>query len=185
MNIRKYNPADKKNVQDICLYCDGYEDFKADTINFLLSTYCDYYTEQEPDNCFVAVNEKDEAVGYILCAENFDRFHKIFRNNYLTKIPEKDKTNRFYAEMSTVMHKKYKEDFPAHLHIDIMENYQRMGLGHKLMDALISHLKAKEIKGIMLTVNSLNPKGVAFYKKYGFDIIEENPDDIVFAMRLH
>lgn len=184
MSIRKYNIKDRQNVQDVCLYCDGYENYRPDTINFLLSTYCDYYIENEPENCFVAVNENDEAVGYIICAEDFNRFFEIFTNKYLSKIPPEDKNNRYYAEMSTVLHEKYKEEYPAHLHIDIMENYQRMGLGHQLMNALISHLKEKNIKGIMLTVSPQNPKGVAFYKKYGFSIIEEVPDNIVFGMKL-
>ncbi len=185
MNIRKFQLNDKKNVQNICLYCDGYEDFKEDTINFLLSTYCDYYTENEPDNCFVAVNENDEAVGYILCAENFDRFYSIFKEKYLTKIPEDQKTNRFYAETSITLHKKYKDDYPAHLHIDIMGDYQRMGLGHRLMDELIKHLKNKNIAGVMFTVSSFNTKGMSFYKKYGFTAIEENPDCTVFGMKLN
>lgn len=184
MIIKNFEEKYKKDVQNVCLYCDGYEDFHEDTINFLLSTYCDYYTENEPDNCFIAVNEKDEAVGYILCSEDFDSFYEVFRRDYLSKVPPEDKANRFYAEMSTVMHKKYKDSYPAHLHIDIMGDYQRMGLGHKLTDALISHLKEKKVKGIMLSVSPLNPKGIGFYEKYGFTLLEKNPDSIVYGMKL-
>ena len=46
---------------------------------FLMLMFNDYYTEVEADNCFVAVNENDEAVGYILCARNFDEYYKNFK----------------------------------------------------------------------------------------------------------
>ena len=154
MTIRPYEPKDKENVRDVCLYCDGYEDFREDTKIFLLSTYCDYYTEKEPYNCFVAANDKDEAVGYIICAENFDSFFKCFNEEYFTKINEANKNERYYASMAYVHHKKHKDSFPAHLHIDILQEYQRMGLGHKLMDTLITHLKEKGVKGLMLNLTA-------------------------------
>ena len=47
-----------------------------------------------------------------------------------------------------------------------------MGLGRKLMDALISHLKKKDIKGVVLGVSAQNEKGINFYKKYGGKVIE-------------
>ncbi len=184
MEIRGYKESDKKAVQDICLYCDGYEEFSENTKIFLLSTYCDYYTEREPENCFVAADDNDNAVGYILSTGNYDSFSYIFRNEYLPRIPEEDKTNRGYAVSSLVLPEKYKTEYPAHLHIDILGEYQRMGLGHRLMDALLEHLKNKGISGVMLSVNPDNAKGMAFYKKYGFEIIEELPDAAVFGMKL-
>ena len=76
MAIRPYEAKDKENVQFICLNSDGPDEFSEIGRHFLLTTYCDYYTEQEPENCFVATDENDNAVGYILCAENFDKFKK-------------------------------------------------------------------------------------------------------------
>ena len=184
MTIRPYRETDKKNVQNVCLYCDGYEQFREDTINFLLSTYCDYYVEKEPHNCFVAANEKDEAVGYILCTEDFDSFFKCFNEEYFTKIDEKCTNERYYASMAYVHHQKHKDEYPAHLHIDLLQEYQRMGLGHRLMDTLLSHLKAKGTRGLMLTVAKYNEKGMAFYKKYGFDVIEDLPDCVIHGIKL-
>ncbi len=184
MIIRNYRDTDKKAVQNICLYSDGFENFSDSSINFLLSTYCDYYTECEPYNCFVAADDNDIAVGYIICAENYDSFIKKFNEEYFTRIPENDTVHLTYASHSTVLHQKYKDSYPAHLHIDILPEYQRMGLGHKLMDALLSHLREKKIKGIMLTLPPHNEKGMSFYKKYGFELLEILPDDTVFGMKL-
>ena len=49
---------------------------------FLYLLYNDYYTEVEGENCFVAVDENDIPVGYILSAENFDAYAKIFKKRY-------------------------------------------------------------------------------------------------------
>lgn len=184
MNIRSYRKNDRNDVRYVCLYCDGPEDMSESTQNFLLTTYCDYYIEKECDNCFVAADD-DKVIGYVICTENFDRFIDCFRKEYIPRIPEEEKAHRTYAEESAVFQKKYKDDYPAHLHIGILPEYQRMGIGHKLLDILIAHLKQKGIKGIMLTVNSENKKGFAFYEKYGFSLIEKGHTEAVFGMTIN
>lgn len=184
MIIREYNEKDKKAVQEVCLYCDGYEELSEDSKNFILSTYCDYFIEQEPHNCFVAADEEDRAIGYILCAQNFDEFIGCFRSEYITRIPEEDRQHRRFAVLSVTLQEKYNKEYPAHLHIDILGDYQRMGIGHKLMDALLEHLRNKGIKGVMLTLSTENTKGMAFYKKYGFELLEELPDTAAFGIKL-
>ncbi len=184
MIIRPYKETDREAVHDACLYCDGPDNYSDSTKNFLFATYCDYYIEKEPFNCFVAADENDKAVGYIICAEDFDKFIKIFREEYFTRIPEEDTSCRYYASMSTVTQEKFKKDYPAHLHIDILHNYHRMGLGGRLMDTLISHLKQKGIRGVVLEVNAKNEKGINFYNKYGFELLAETPDSMTFGMKL-
>ncbi len=184
MTIRPYDNKDKDAVHNICLYCDGPEDFSEEAINFLLSTYCDYYIEMEPHNCFVAVDENDTAVGYIICTEDFDKYISQFKEQYITRIPEEETKYRIFSNNANRLHEKYKDIYPAHLHIDILPEYQRMGIGHLLMDKLLSHLNEKRIRGVMLDVASFNEKGIAFYKKYGFNVIEESPDGIAFGKKL-
>ncbi len=184
MQIRPYEQKYKDNVRFVCLYCDGPEDISDSTQHFLLTTYCDYYIERESGNCFVAVNDEDEAIGYIICTENYDRFDKIFREEFLTRIPEEEKTLRYYAENSDLLQRKYKDCYPAHLHIDILPEYQRMGIGNSLIHTLTEHLKSKGIKGVMLSVSSDNLKGIAFYEKCGFTLLEKCADMTAFGMLL-
>ncbi|MBQ6898548.1 MAG: GNAT family N-acetyltransferase [Clostridia bacterium] len=184
MTIRPYKNTDRDAVHDACLYCDGPENYSEGTKNFLFATYCDYYIEKEPFNCFVAADDNDRAVGYIICAEDFDSFIKTFREEYFTRIPEDDTACRYYAAASTEVPERYKEVYPAHLHIDILHGFHRMGLGKKLMDALISHLKEKGVRGVVLGVNVKNEQGVNFYKKYGFELLGEDPDTLAFGMKL-
>ena len=51
----------------------------------LLTVFCHYYIEQEPQHCFVAVNEEDEAVGYVLCAADFMTWEEKFTELYMKK----------------------------------------------------------------------------------------------------
>ncbi len=184
MQIRKYEKKDRENVRFVCLYSDGFEEMSEDTKNFILSTYCDYYIEKEPCNCFVAADENDRAIGYVICSESFDRFIEIFNNEYFTRISEEDTACRNYAKESTVPLEKYKNEYPAHLHIDILPEYQRMGIGHKLLDALFEHIKADGVRGIMLTMSALNEKGASFYNKYGFTLMEENNGTLVYGKKI-
>ena len=185
MRIRPYKEKDRDDVRYICLNCDGPSDMSPEGEHFILTAYCDYYIEREKENCFVAADEDDKAVGYILCAENFESFIHCFREEYIPRIPEDQTDHIGYAKASTAVQEKYKNEYPAHLHIDIMPEYQRMGLGHKLMDTLLSHLKDKGIKGIVLSVADFNDKGIAFYKKYGFTLAESSSDGIAFVKKLN
>jgi ribosomal protein S18 acetylase RimI-like enzyme len=45
--------------------------------------------------------------------------------------------------------------------------HQRKGIGRKLMDAAVTHFD--KAVTIVLEVEEDNPKGVAFYRRYGFD----------------
>ena len=184
MTVRAYKATDKDDVRFVCLNSEGPCKSSARGINFALAVYCDYYIENEPENCFVAVDENDKAIGYIICAENFDTFKDRFTNKYYSKIKKWEYRRRRSALRSIIPHEKYKEEYPAHLHIDVLTEYQRMGLGHKMTDALLEHLKKKGVKGIMLTTWIKNEKGRGFYDKYGFTLLEEMKNCAVYGLKL-
>lgn len=184
MKIRPYESKDRDNVRFVCLNSDGPCGGSENWKNFILTTYCDYYIEKEPQNCFVAANDNDEAVGYIICAESYEPFWQIFSNEYVDRIDKTDVRFRESAKNSTVLQNKFKKEYPAHLHIDLLPEYQRMGLGTKLVDTLCTHLKSKGIPGVMLTVGSDNNVGQSFYKKYGFTMLEEKPGDVAYGIKL-
>lgn len=184
MNIRPYEKKDKEDVHFICLNSEGHCKSSERGINFSLAVYCDYYLEKEPENCFVAAEENDKAIGYIICSEDFDVFKKRFVAEYYTRIKKWEFRRRKSALRSIIPHEKYKDEYPAHLHIDILPEYQRMGLGHKMTDVLLAHLRGKGIKGIMLTTWIKNMKGRGFYDKYGFTLLEETKSCAVYGLKL-
>lgn len=184
MTIRPYEEKDKEDVRFVCLNSEGPCKLSKRGRNFALAVYCDYYIENEPENCFVAVDKNDKAIGYVICAEDFDNFKKHFVEEYYPKIQKWEFKRRKSALRSIIPHEKYKEEYPAHLHIDVLPEYQRMGLGHKMTDSLLKHLKKKSIKGVMLTTWIRNEKGRGFYDKYGFALLNEMKNCAVYGLKL-
>ena len=86
INIRKYEQKDKENMREICLKTSSFDVSDKKMSDFITLMYCDYYTEVEPDSCFVATDENDNAVGYIICAKNFREYYKIFNGLYMPEI---------------------------------------------------------------------------------------------------
>lgn len=183
MAIRPYEAKDKENVQFICLNSDGPDEFSEIGRHFLLTTYCDYYTEQEPENCFVATDENDNAVGYILCGENFDKFKEVFMEEYTSRLAHSE-FHCSESKKTTLMLEKFKEEYPAHLHIDLLPDYHRKGLGTILMDTLCAHLREKGVKGIMLTLWYKNTSACRFYEKYGFEILHNEAPELAYGLKL-
>ena len=183
ITIRPYKEKDKEDVRFTCLNSEGPSQDGERINNFVLNTYCDYYLEKEPYNCFVAVDDNDKAIGYVICTENYDRYYKCFLKEYVPRL-KFDIILRFRARYSSIPQRKHKDEYPAHLHIDVLPEYQRQGVGHMLVDALCAHLKTKGVKGVMLTTGKDNVKGRGFYKKYGFDEIEIYKDDAVYGLKL-
>jgi len=64
-------------------------------------------------------------------------------------------------------------DYPAHLHIDLLPVIQGKGQGRVLLDALFDELVRKGVPGLHLGVGSGNQGAIAFYKKMGFSVLEE------------
>lgn len=181
--IRPYEPKDKENVRNICIRTGpGAAREEGPVRTALLATFCDYYIECEPHNCFVAADDNDEAVGYILCAENDRRYRERFIREYVPRVD--GLRGRLECRSSAALPRLFRRGYPAHLHIDILPAYQRIGLGHRLMDALTAHLREKNIPGVMLGVGAGNVKGRSFYNKYGFRELLRIPGCVAMGLKL-
>ena len=160
MIVRQYEERDRERVEEICEITDN-SHLERD---LLLTLYCHYYITYEKENCFVAVVD-DKVVGYIISAGDtkawIDKFSSTLLSSSTPLIKEK-------GIESTKGYLSYYPEYPAHLHIDIDPEYQRMGIGKAMMDSLLSHYKEKGVNGVMLGVDPETIKGVACYKKYGF-----------------
>lgn len=184
MQIRPYEPKDFDDVRFICLNSEGPCDLNEAERHYILTTYCDYYIEREPQNCFVAADDNDRAVGYVLCAADYDPYRTVFLAEYLPRIPAQHLQMRFGARGSTVLQNKYKAEYPAHLHIDVLPEYQRGGLGSKMVDALRARLRETGAPGVMLTVGTGNKVGRSFYEKYGFTFLETVGGDTAYGIKM-
>jgi ribosomal protein S18 acetylase RimI-like enzyme len=187
VKVRPYDPCDKEDVREVCIVTGpsaARDDAKVRA--WLLSSFCDYYIEQEPDNCFVLADMNDKAVGYILCAEDYYSYKRTYLNRY---VKAAKKQGGILAAIRTAVvvipQWFYAKKYPAHLHIDIQPYYQRQGWGSKMMDALLDHLRQKGVKAVMLIVGAYNKKGINFYKKYGFHEISRFFGSVAMGMELN
>ena len=115
ITIRKYEKKDRENLLKICIETSSLPTESKKDLDFLNLMFNDYYAIVEPDNCFVAVDENDEAVGYILCAENFDRYFKTFKGLYLPMIKKLGMKYYTMAISEIAVHSIFRKKYPAHL----------------------------------------------------------------------
>ncbi len=184
INIRKYEEKDKEKLRKICIKTSSLPIKTKEQRQFLFLMYNDYYTEKEADNCFVAVNDNDEAVGYIICSENFDEYKKCFDEQYLPEIKKLGLGCFLSAKGEMLLHSLFKKEYPAHLHIDITDECQGQGVGTKLVDALCEHLKEKGVNGLMLSCGAANKGAIKFYKKNSFKLIRNILGSCIMAKKL-
>ncbi len=183
--IRSYQPKDKEDVRAVCIETGpGAAAQAGPARTMLLTSYCDYYIECEPQNCFVVADDDDRAVGYILCAQDCRAYRARFLREYAPRLKGLPFFMRAECRASAFLPKLLAKKYPAHLHIDISEEYQRRGLGSQLMNALTAQLRAKGIPGVLLVVGAGNKKGRNFYGKYGFSKLLRIPTSVVMGLAL-
>ncbi len=182
--VRPYTQKDKENVRIVCLETGPSNAYEPKERALLLACFCDYYIENEPENCFVVADDSDNAVGYIFCARDCRSYYRVFRQKYIPAAREASLAKGIMAWFTTFPVRFYSKKYPAHLHIDILPDYQRRGFGSLLMDANIGNLKARHVPGVMLVCGSRNQKGINFYKKYGFKKVADMFGFTVMGMDL-
>ena len=132
------------------------------------------------------VMERDdtkEVVGYILGATDTRAFEKAARETWWPSLTPKYPTegenkiagkaaDERYAKLISNMDVTKQEcmDFsPAHLHINILEDYQRKGWGRKLIGRAVEHLRDEAgLDGVFLGLDVRNTGARTFYERLGF-----------------
>ena len=66
-------------------------------------------------------------------------------------------------------------DYPAHLHMNLMEGYRSAGIGSRLLSTFMDYLRENDIAGLHLGTTTYNKLAVPFYKKRGFRLVSRHP----------
>jgi len=66
-------------------------------------------------------------------------------------------------------------EYPAHLHINVLPEFQHSGIGTQLIRHFEDHLRCLGIRGVHLETSSRNHKAIPFYLKQGYAIVKEAP----------
>lgn len=193
ITISNYRRKYRKDIIDIC-YKTGYlgEDLSGRNIfddkKMFFLCVCSYYLNYEAQNCFVAVDNNGRAVGYILGTCDSINKSQQYKDKYYKKILLRKLlvTSWKYPESISIVDKLLNNlqqadidsailnEYPAHLHINILKEYQGTGLGTRLYLEFEKHLKDQGVKGIHLETSSVNYKAVPFYNKLGYQVLEES-----------
>jgi ribosomal protein S18 acetylase RimI-like enzyme len=193
--IRSYRQEDEAAVEEITfrtgfkgedLTGRGFIDDKR--LCFLMSIY--YYVRYEPEHFFVAVDvdDDDAVVGFIGGTTDTRAQKKRFSLKIIPRIVLRTlfyTTWRYPQSFRTMVGMRHMADslddretaaaiqseYPAHLHINLLEAYQGQGIGTRLMRHFERHLIEQGVRGVHLGTTNHNHKAVPFYARMGFEII--------------
>jgi ribosomal protein S18 acetylase RimI-like enzyme len=155
--------------------------------------YVGPYAVLEPDLCLVAVCSRTPC-GYILGTRDSDLFFKRCEKEWFPPLrehyplPDKNDTSHD-ARIIRLIHKGHEvnpdlEEYPAHLHIDLLPRVQGQGMGRKLIEMFTGKLREMGIPALHLEVGKANPGAIKFYERTGFNRIKEYEKSIAFGMIL-
>ncbi len=185
-DIRLYRPEDGEAMADICMRTAElggdaralYEDQALMPNIFALP-----YAYLAPDLAFVLDDGTGNAVGYVVATADTPRFVKEFRERWLPLVadrhpaPAGEPATRDEM-MAALLHWPERmivpeiAGYPAHLHIDLLPDYQGRGYGRRLMFTLLDALAKTGSPRVHLGMVTENVKARAFYDRVGFHVLD-------------
>jgi len=195
--IRQYRAADYDAVSRVCLLTaegggDATGRYSSDDL--MPDIFARPYVSLVPELAFV-VEIDGAVVGYILGVADTRAFVGRFRSEWMPRIEAayhhaqpvltKDDLIRhlgFWPERMLIAEV---DDYPAHLHIDLLPEAQGLGLGRRLVDTLIAALRERDVAGLHLTMDAANTGARAFYDRLGFtELPSSTPESPTLGMLL-
>ena len=178
-DIRPYRSGDRDAVYEICLKTGkSGEDATGwlDNDDVLPDIYALPYVDLAPETAFV-VDVDGRAHGYILGVADTAAFVERLRTQWLpgfeAKYPltgDDTPTQRFVRDARRPERMLIPEldDYPAHLHIDLLPDLQGQGFGRMLVRTLTTELRSRGVPGVWLEYGADNVNAGAFYRRLGF-----------------
>lgn len=193
--IRPYRAADRPGVRQIY----GQDEFARPRLlgkyprlsQYLADEASCYFTDYEPESLLVA-EAQGAMVGALLGAVDTERYRQVYKRRirpmlirrclsgaygfpgWLIPIIRTELACRNLVTPEVDLHQ-----YPAHLHIGVLPDWRRQGIGTSLMEGFAETLRQRNISGYHLYASSFHPLGVAFYRKIGLEDLGQ------FNWRLH
>jgi ribosomal protein S18 acetylase RimI-like enzyme len=196
--IRPYRPADRDAIARICLLTaagggDATGVYSDDTL--MPEVYALPYVDYAPDLAFVVVGGGgDEApvLGYVLGVADTADFIEWYRREWAPGFRRRHPTpgaptgrDPAYSEAQLLadggdperLRIPELDDYPAHLHIDLLPELQGRGLGRLLIDTLRAALAERGVERLHLGMDAANSGARAFYDRLGFHELPSSTPD--------
>lgn len=152
------------------------------------------YVARHPDLAFVVEGDDARVLGYVVAAPDTRAFEDWFHDEWWPARgarwplpdPEVTRQDRIlgYAHARGTGAEPYAEDYPAHLHIDLLPALQGQGWGRRLVEALVEALRSRGVAGLHLVTSVGNEGAMAFYPRVGFTPLPSKPGVQAFGMPL-
>jgi regulation of enolase protein 1 (concanavalin A-like superfamily)/ribosomal protein S18 acetylase RimI-like enzyme len=183
--VRPYAPSDRDTLRDICVRT-GLEGGDSRHLypdpDLLPSVFAAPYAELESGLAFVLDDGRGRAVGYVLGTADTEAFVRAFRHDWLPRVGDRHPRpagtpGTPSEEIAELLHTPERmllpelAGHPAHLHIDLLPEWQRKGYGRTLMQALLRALRARGAGAVHLSMVTSNTAARAFYDRLGFEVL--------------
>lgn len=164
--IRQYTSDDNKAVRYVCHASSTTPAHKA-SLRLVCLLYADYYLAQDKAHAFVATDEFDKPIGYVLCATDFQKYASIYPT-YMADAKKENYKDYVFAKSVLKKSEEITADYPAHLQINVLPAFQDRGIGRALVETEIARLRGEGIKGAYVVIKKSNPSALAFFERLGF-----------------
>ena len=195
--IRPFRSGDEDAVAEVCLRtadagADATGVFDDDAI--WAEVFVLPYVHRHPELAFVVEADDGRVVGYIVGTPDTTDFEDWFHDEWWphrgARWPRPDAEGSrqdgtlIYAYSRKGGAEPYGDQYPAHLHIDLLPEAQGQGWGSRLIQTLVGALRERGVAGLHLVASSDNAGAIAFYPRVGFTAIPSHPGVQAFGMDL-
>lgn len=194
MQLRAARPDDADAVADVCLRTAAAGQDATGRLpddRLWADLYALPYLALEPGFAFVVAGDDDRPVGYVLGTASTPGFARAFRERWLPTVaaryPEGPRDDALEAGLVHTLHHPEEgwhtalEDYPAHLHVDLLPAAQGAGWGRALLTRFFAAVRAAGAPGVHLGVDPENTRAVAFYEHLGLRRLPTLPDALLVA----
>ena len=197
--IRPARPGDEPGAYYVCLKTGNYgqdgEPFYRDDPDALGRIFVGPYLKFEPDLSLI-LEDREGICGYALGAldsrEFYQRYEREWRPDLFARFPDPSGNSTEWTRLQEVYHWYHHPDYfcpepyeqyPSHLHIDLLPRAQGRGFGRKMLEQVMTKLRERGSPGAHLGVSMLNEGAFGFYERLGFrELVRtgSGPDGVIY-----
>jgi ribosomal protein S18 acetylase RimI-like enzyme len=177
--IRGYRPTDLDAVYDICVRtADAGGDARGQFGDERLvgDVFAAPYVTLEPATARILDDGTGQAVGYIVGTRDTEQFVRRYRDEWIPLVGDRyDDDTDERDQWLIALHQRPERmlvpelaGYPAHLHIDLLAEWQGRGQGRALMTSFLSGLHEAGAGRVHLSMSPSNTSARAFYDRLGF-----------------
>jgi ribosomal protein S18 acetylase RimI-like enzyme len=185
IEIRPYQPADRDGVALVCVRTaagggDATGVYSDDTL--MPEVFALPYVDYAPELAYV-VSEGRRVLGYVLGVADTAAFIEWWKREWAPGFAARHPSpgaptghEPAFTEAELIdagtnperMRIAELDEYPAHLHIDLLPELQGQGYGRRLIDTLRAALAARGVPAVHLGMDAANTGARAFYDRMGF-----------------